>query len=224
MRQTCGKRHASDKSAAYIGRMWWLDSSLFPLINAGAGVPDAWLAFAAFASNAFPSLAAVALVGIAAAGRPGMRQAVARTLFAMAMAWLAAQSIRRGFPVPRPAAVGEGLQWLAHGKTSSFPSHHAAGAFACWWGMAGSCSPQQPRLPRLGGAALLLVALLITWSRVYLGLHFPTDVIAGAVLGVAAAALAHRTWARAVPWAARQRAWLLRLRAAPQSWTGGEPT
>ncbi len=34
------------------------------------------------------------------------------------------------------------------------------------------------------------VALLVSWSRVYLGLHFPFDIVAGALVGVASGWLA----------------------------------
>lgn len=60
---------------------------------------------------------------------------------------------------------------------SSFPSDHAMLFFALsvpiWW-----------RSRWLGAAAMLWTVLLIALPRVYLGYHFPSDVIAGAVLGV----------------------------------------
>lgn len=57
----------------------------------------------------------------------------------------------------------------------SFPSNHAGGAFALavalgWW------------MPGLWGVSLLL-AVLLAAARVYAGLHYVTDVIAGAVIG-----------------------------------------
>ena len=60
--------------------------------------------------------------------------------------------------------------------TYSFPSGHATVAFAC----AATLALAVPRLrwPLYGLAAL------IAFSRVYVGVHFPLDVVAGAVLGV----------------------------------------
>lgn len=177
--------------------MWLLDSLLFPVLNADTGTHHGWLTFAAFVSGVFPSLAAVVLAGLAVQGRPGMRARVVQSLAAMAVAWLAVEAIRQGFPVPRPGALGQGLQWLAHGPTSSFPSKHAAGAFACWWGLAGGMGSLRPA--RLLGPVFLLVALLIAWSRVCLGLHFPSDVLAGALIGTTAAFVVHRLWALLAP-------------------------
>jgi len=66
-------------------------------------------------------------------------------------------------------------------STHSFPSGHAATSFAC----ATVLSHYVPRLR----APLFLLAALIALSRVYDGMHYPTDVLAGAVLGVLTALL-----------------------------------
>lgn len=57
----------------------------------------------------------------------------------------------------------------------SFPSGHAAGSFAFGAFLA-------MRVPKLGAPALLL-STLIAWSRCVLGVHYPSDVLAGAALG-----------------------------------------
>jgi undecaprenyl-diphosphatase len=72
--------------------------------------------------------------------------------------------------------------------SSSFPAGHAATAFAG----AVLLSFVAPRLAPM----FLGLAALIGFSRVYVGVHYPTDVLAGAALGTAvgiAAALALRT-------------------------------
>ncbi len=83
----------------------------------------------------------------------------------------------------------ETLQWLiprarprldpliAIPHSHSFPSGHAAASFACATAI-GAAAPRW----RL---ALFVLATLIAWSRVYNGVHYPLDVLAGAALGVA---------------------------------------
>jgi undecaprenyl-diphosphatase len=61
--------------------------------------------------------------------------------------------------------------------TGSFPSGHATVAFACATVLALA-------VPRLA-APLYVLAALVAWSRVYVGVHYPLDVLAGAALGVA---------------------------------------
>ncbi len=77
----------------------------------------------------------------------------------------------------RPTLVYPEPKALVHVPHSgSFPSGHAATAFACatvlaWWDR------------RLAVPAFVLAAA-IAWSRVYVGVHWPLDVLGGAVLGV----------------------------------------
>ncbi len=66
-------------------------------------------------------------------------------------------------------------------RTHSFPSGHAATSFAA----ATVLSAYVPR----GRVAFYTLATLIAVSRLYNGVHYPTDVIAGAVLGAAIALL-----------------------------------
>lgn len=68
--------------------------------------------------------------------------------------------------------------------TPSFPSGHAAAAFACATLLA--WLTPLPKVP------LFVLAALIAFSRVYVGVHYPLDVIGGAVLGVATATALRR--------------------------------
>ncbi|TMM33884.1 MAG: phosphatase PAP2 family protein [Actinobacteria bacterium] len=72
------------------------------------------------------------------------------------------------YPSPRP------LVRVPH--DGSFPSGHATSSFAC----ATILSIYAPR----AAPAFFLLAAAIAWSRVYAGVHYPLDVLGGAVLGV----------------------------------------
>jgi membrane-associated phospholipid phosphatase len=65
--------------------------------------------------------------------------------------------------------------------SSSFPSGHATMSFAC----ATVLSALVPR----AAPAFVALAAAIGYSRLYLGVHWPGDVVAGAALGVATALL-----------------------------------
>jgi decaprenylphosphoryl-5-phosphoribose phosphatase len=79
--------------------------------------------------------------------------------------------------VRRPRPVLEGLPPLGGAPSSlSFPSAHATSSFAVATAMT--------RVDPTAGAAFAL-ALALALGRPYLGMHYPSDVLAGALLGLA---------------------------------------
>lgn len=86
----------------------------------------------------------------------------------------------------RPYEVVDGLQLLIEKQVDfSFPSGHTGSSFAS----AVVCFTQ---LPKKYGVPLLVLAVLIGCSRLYVGVHYPSDVLAGALIGTALALLAIR--------------------------------
>ena len=86
--------------------------------------------------------------------------------------------------VRRPRPRLRGLPPLVATPTQlSFPSAHAASSFA------GACAYRELGLP---AAPLYALAATLSWSRVYLGVHYPSDVLAGTVLGTVIAAARQR--------------------------------
>jgi undecaprenyl-diphosphatase len=77
---------------------------------------------------------------------------------------------------PRPFEVLGFASLTEHSRGNGFPSNHATGAFALAVGMAG--------VPHYF-PILFALALLLASARVYTGLHFVTDVAAGALHGTA---------------------------------------
>jgi len=79
-------------------------------------------------------------------------------------------------------------------RWSAFPSDHAALFFALATGIAVISR-------RLGALALIHAIVVITLPRLYLGLHYPTDMLAGAAIGTLCALVATResVWRRCAP-------------------------
>lgn len=78
----------------------------------------------------------------------------------------------------RPYEVIEGLRCIvARERDFSFPSGHSAHSFACAWVLF-RCAPRKLGLPAL------ILAVLISLSRLYVGVHYPSDVLVGALAGV----------------------------------------
>ncbi len=97
---------------------------------------------------------------------------------ATGIATLFSQALKRSLTRPRPNLAIEGFEALAANPDRfSFPSGHTAAAVAVAVAFAGE--------PHGLGPGALLLSLGIALSRVYLGAHYPLDVVAGAVLGVA---------------------------------------
>lgn len=67
----------------------------------------------------------------------------------------------------------------------SFPSGHSAGSFAAAWALFRS-------LKNKWGAAAVVLAALIALSRLYVGVHYPTDVLGGIIIGIVLAEAAVR--------------------------------
>lgn len=83
---------------------------------------------------------------------------------------------------PRPFLSLEGVNLLVTSPGSfSFPSGHTASAFA-------SSLVIARKIPRLAWP-LILLAVLMAFSRVYVGVHYPLDILGGALLGAICARL-----------------------------------
>lgn len=112
---------------------------------------------------------------------------------AFALSYLVNSALKYSLDVPRPFATQTSVASAAAQATAggpSFPSGHAQLGSTLWLGIAA-----QVRRPWFWAVAALLAGL-IAYSRLALGVHYPADVLAGLGLGLGFAALAGtRRWA-----------------------------
>ncbi|OAE63821.1 undecaprenyl-diphosphatase [Achromobacter xylosoxidans] len=167
------------------------NQSLFLLINADPATP-AWRIHAAIlTANQLILLVPGVMAAVWLWGGQAQRSLMLKALASVAVALGLSYVCGALWPHPRPFVIGLGHVFFAHKPTSSFPSNHtiiiAAFAFALildrrWAGW---------------GWLALAGALLVGTSRVYLGVHFPLDIVGGLLLAPVAAAITVPVWRRA---------------------------
>lgn len=93
----------------------------------------------------------------------------------------------------RPYDAMDALKILVDAEHDfSFPSGHTACSFACAWAM-------RRTLGRRFWSPAILLAVLISLSRLYVGVHYPTDVLGGLVIGIFAAEITYALLRRYAP-------------------------
>jgi membrane-associated phospholipid phosphatase len=168
-----------------------LDVRLYAAV-AGAYTPTLDAFFRRLSRTADKSVLWLGIAGVMAAvgGRTGRRAAV-NGVASIALASATANLVgKRVTNRSRPDRVGHDVpaeRQVPMPTSTSFPSGHSASAFAFAEGV-GAAAPAL-------GVPVRLLAVAVSYSRVHTGVHYPGDVVAGALIGVTCGEVACRSLA-----------------------------
>jgi undecaprenyl-diphosphatase len=173
---TSGRDGLRDGARAVLAELHAVDVAIFDAV-AGTETPlldDPLRRLSNAANRTGLWLATAAVIGVAGGAR-GRRAALAGTL-ALGVTSLTVNAVvkqfaRRG----RPAPAALSARTVRMPTSGSFPSGHSAAGFA----FAAAVSTELPAL----ALPLRATAAAVAYSRVHTGVHYPGDVVAGAVLG-----------------------------------------
>ncbi|MDX7987568.1 undecaprenyl-diphosphate phosphatase [Xenorhabdus sp. 12] len=115
------------------------------------------------------------------------RIVVSKSCIAFALGITASYIIGILVPHARPFVEGFGYNYLLHAPTESFPSNHGTAVFTfslafLFWHRIWS------------GLCLLVIACAIAWSRVYVGVHWPLDMVGAFLISLLSCALTQMFW------------------------------
>lgn len=139
-----------------------------------------------------PALGIALVVALALALR-GLRTGAALVAVSELVVVLLVEPLKSGFHEARPALFG------VHDAGYGFPSGHAAQSMALAASLVIALWPMARRVPLASAAALYTFAVGV--SRIYLGAHYPSEVVAGWCLGLAVVCALVLAWlaARQLP-------------------------
>ena len=162
-----------------------LNQQWFLWINADAASPATMLAFAGFVADYLLYGVPIILVALWLWGNH--REAAVKALFVTLIALGIGQLIGLVYVHPRPFMIPLGYSFAPHFADTSFPSDHGILFFSVSLALmlAGV---------RLLGAAVFVVGLMVAWSRVYLGIHFPLDMLGALLVASVSSMMVWAAW------------------------------
>ena len=155
-----------------------LNLSLFSWINASPEASNTSIHFAIFIANDLLYCMILLFAWFWLRGNYDTKKQILKAFIFTSIAILISQCISHVYYHPRPFVMEVGRTLIYHAPNGSFPSDHmlifSSIAFSYLF------SAQR----KLGGF-LLIMAWLVAWSRVYLGVHFPLDMLGAFLLAFA---------------------------------------
>ncbi|AXG49806.1 MULTISPECIES: undecaprenyl-diphosphate phosphatase [Photorhabdus] len=168
-----------------------INHDLFTFFNATPESSPAMIAMATFIAKylvlIFPLILASFWFWGSERTRPYHRVIVSKTTIAFCFAMLTSYCIGLLCPHDRPFAEGFGYNFLPHAPTTSFPSHHGTTVFT----FALSFLFWHRIWP---GLCMMAIALAIAWARVYLGVHWPMDMVGAFIVSLMGCTFAQIIW------------------------------
>jgi len=162
-----------------------LNQSLFLMINAGEHPAPwmLWLATAIAQWLIYPILPLIAVLWFW--GNRADREAALSSSLTLTLAIACNIVIGMIWMHPRPFMIELGHTFMYHKAETSFPSDHAAVFFSVGLALL------RTHL-RKTGAVIVLLGVAVGWSRVYLGVHFPFDIIGALLVSIVASWIVSR--------------------------------
>lgn len=167
--------------------LWELDQAIQQAINVGLHSPT-MTSFFRYVTYLGLDHVALPIVGVMIVAA-GTRRCGIHCFASYAAAAISAFAIKYMTPRFRPGYPGEGVLVAPDEQVflSSFPSGHTAVAF----GIAFAVCLSWPGNRRLAGTIAVVAALLVGVSRVYRGIHWPTDIVGSILVSWLAAHLTY---------------------------------
>ncbi|MEM3190562.1 MAG: phosphatase PAP2 family protein [Candidatus Parvarchaeota archaeon] len=168
----------------YLGVSKSFDDSLFNLINQRLNVPflDKFFEYASLYGRTYFWIPVVAILWVF--GSRDYKKAALMMAIVFIIIIIVGLAIKAVYFRPRPFdSISSAITLLPRPTDSSFPSGHALIVI-------GGATVALLMLKKRYSLPLLIEALVVTYSRVYVGLHYPTDILAGSFLGAGIAIVA----------------------------------
>jgi len=153
-----------------------LNYQLFSAINAGTDLHGLMLTIAIIVAKYLVYLVPIWLVLCWLFSDPKNRSTLIFAVIATGFALLLAKFIEMAWFQPRPFMLNMGHTYLIHAPDSTFPSDHVTFIWAVGLSFITAAGL------RKSGSVLLLLALAVGWARIFVGIHFPFDVLGGVLL------------------------------------------